>query len=101
MDENQIQLVKEIRELDQQASTYLIKLPSLIDTFIIDNEYANCQSRIQSILMQSIFGEVYDDICWFLYEWQPGYTIEVLGGTVYILNTEEDYYNYLRKEYVN
>lgn len=98
MDAKLIQLVREIRELDTEADTYAQKVVYPIDMFLLDNEYANCQALIQSKLMRVVFGDMYEDVTWFLYEWKPGFTIDVQGFDTFTINTEEDYYKYLETQ---
>lgn len=102
MHENLIKLIKEIRELDQKAEEYINKLVYPIDMFMVDNEHSNCQSLIQSKLMREVFGDMYEDVTWFLYEWKPGYTITTGANTpeekTYVIETEENYYKYLEAQ---
>lgn len=98
MDKKLIQLVREIKELDNTAKNYINKLITPIDSFLVDNEYSRCNRIIQRKLLNEVFGDMYEDILWFLHEWQPGFTIEVRGLPIFIINTEEDYYKYLETQ---
>lgn len=97
MDKKLINLVRKIKDLDTQAIEYINKVMYPIDCFILDNEYSNCNALIQSALLKQVFGDMYEDISWFLYEWKPGYTIGV-GDVTYVINSEEDYYKYLETQ---
>lgn len=92
-----IELVKELKRLDIQAENYISKLPSEF-SIIFDNDYTNCKGLMFDKTAQILFGSMYEDIMWFLYEWKPGNKkpqIWLADGTTYVLETEEDYYKYL------
>ena len=94
-----IEVVKQLRLISEQQETYLDKVPRDIVTVIFDNEYANLQSRISQVLFNQLFGDLADDVSWFLYEFKPGVTPGPHcihnDKTEYTFNTDEDYYKYL------
>lgn len=97
MNKELIDLIKEIRVLDAQGEAYLSTIPTPFDMILVENDFQIANYKIQNILMRQVFGNTYEDICWFLYEWKPGYSIKTQDGVEYTFNTEEDYYKYLER----
>ena len=93
-----IEVVRQLKELDTLAQEYISKVPTGFDV-IYDNDYANTLGQINDVLVQALFKDYSADIFWFLYEWKPGKNtpqIILEDGTEIILETEEDYYQYLK-----
>ena len=93
-----IEVVKRIKELNTEGHNYLDNLPTGLDV-IYDNDYANTIGQINDVLVHALFKDYSADIFWFLYEWKPGKNtpqIILEDGTEIILETEEDYYQYLK-----
>lgn len=92
-----IELVKKLKKLDNEAEAYLDKLPSEFN-IVFDNTYTSSRGRMLDITMIELFGGMYEDVAWFLYEWKPGNKKPctwLADGTAYIFETEDDYYKYL------
>jgi len=83
------QLFREIYKLQQEADEYIDKLPSDIATSYVDNGYVNPQLLIQEKLMQAVFNEHYESVCWFLYEWKRGYEVGIGGIETKIYSIDE------------
>lgn len=98
MKKDKIDLVRKIKGLNILGDAYLNTLSAPFDTVLIDNEYQDTNGRIQDLLMRRVFGDLYEDVSWFLYEWQPGFNIKTEKGVEYTFNTEEDYYKYLETQ---
>lgn len=96
---NLVDLVRELRKQQIGGTEYLSTLPYEFRTLLIENKHAESMWEAQSLLMKAAFGEWYEDVYWFLYEFTPGSSPGphlVLGdGTEYVFNTDEDYYAYL------
>ena len=99
-----IDTLRKIRALYDKQQIYTDKLPREFYDLIVDNEYINNSQLMVDRLADAYFGELADDVCWFIYEWKPhdddrpDITIE---GREYGIKTEEDYYAYLKEEYGN
>jgi len=85
------QLFREIYKLYQEAEEYLNKLPDDIrySGYIFDNGCINPLMIMKDRLMEAAFGEHYQSVEWFLYEWQPGYEVGVDGVETKIHNIDE------------
>lgn len=93
-----IDLVKELRALDIRGQAYLSTIPYPFDMAMVDNEYQHMNTAAQAILMKAVFGDLYEDVYWFFYEWHPGFSMTTADGVEYVFNTEEDYYKYLETQ---
>jgi len=95
-----IEIVKEIKRRTNLNNAYLDTVPSEFIGCVYDNDYANNNGVIADIMAKALFGDMYDEIGWFWYEWKPNNAttphLILVDGTEYIFNTEEQYYVYLR-----
>jgi hypothetical protein len=84
------QLFRDIYKLQQEADEYIKKLPSDIKRsgIIFDNGYFVPQMIIKDKLMEAAFGEHYQSVEWFLYEWEPGFEVrfEDKGAKIYSID---------------
>ena len=98
-----VSTVRQIRALMLQQDAYVDSLPADIRVFVFDNAYCDLKDRQNSILAEALFGDLYEDIAWFLYEYVPGSTgphAQLADGSEFTFHTDEDYYTYL-EEIVN
>lgn len=98
MNEELIKVLQEVRKLRIEADAYLDSLPSDLSPYVMDNTYVNAVSMIGDKLLKRLFGTMYEDVSWFLYEFKPRETPQIwlADGTPITLNSDDDYYNYLR-----
>lgn len=100
--EKLINLLKELRRLNQASRAYLDDYPHLFQDLVIGSEYAENLHRGQSLLLKHVFGEYAEDVEWFLYEFTPGSSpgphVILADGTEYVFKTDEDYYEYFRTQ---
>ena len=78
------ELFRKIYKLQQEADAYIEKVPTDISISYIDNGFINSILIIKDLLMEEVFGEHYQSVEWFLYEWQPGYEVE--GTNIYSID---------------
>jgi len=99
MNEQLINVVRKLRELDNQGDKYIQTIPSDINSVFFDNIYVNALDMQKNILIESLFGDMAEDVKWFLYEFEPGKSpgphCITAEGTAYTYQTDEDYYKYL------
>jgi hypothetical protein len=94
-----IEVVKELKQLEDSNTKFLDILPTSLFS-ITDNEYVNNQQEAKDLLIRALFKENTEDIFWFLFEWEKGKKtpqIYLESGEEIILETEDDYYQYLEK----
>ena len=95
-----INVVKQLRKLTQRQDQYIESLPREFQEVVQDNEYTNCASMQTDVVLKELFGsEMYEDVCWFLYEFTPGKSPGphiIVNGTEYFLLSDDDYYEYLK-----
>lgn len=94
-----IELVKVLRKLRLEADEYIDKVPNDLSIYIMDNTYANALGIMNDRLLEAVFGDAYEDVSWFLYEFRPKGTPQIwlADGTPITLTCDEDYYEYLRE----
>lgn len=100
MDIKLIEVVKKLKALDTKGNDYVNSLPQPFDMCVIDNDYSSSLISSFHIMLKEIFKEHEEDIAWFLYEWKPGNKepqIWLADGTAIIVETEDQYYEYLAK----
>lgn len=93
-----IEVVRELKRLDTKSQAYINSIPSEF-SIIFDNEYTDSKCKMNDLLIHALFKEKAEDIFWFIYEWEPGKKtpqIWLADDTEIILETEEDYYKYLK-----
>jgi hypothetical protein len=102
MNQNKIQVVKELRLSMQAQDNYLAKLPREFQELLFENEYANLQDTQRDQLMRTLFAEHYEDVMWFLYEFTAGKStgphVISQDGTKYTFRNDNDYYTYLETQ---
>jgi hypothetical protein len=98
MKEKLISVLKEVRSLHREANNYLDKVPNDLQMYIMDNTYSNAISIINDRLLHALFGNMYEDVSWFLFEFKPKDTPQIwlADNTPITLTCDEDYYQYLR-----
>lgn len=96
-----VNIVRKIRTLNNESATYITSIPSDICAAFFDNTYVNNLQTQKELLITSLFGDMAEDVCWFLYEFTPGSSAGphciTPDGTEYVYRTDEDYYDYLIK----
>ena len=84
-----IEVFKKLVALNKKQNDYIDRVPSDISAVVFDNEYINIQGQMMDLLIQNYFGDQADSIYWFLYDWKPGYSVEVDGQQTMINNIDE------------
>lgn len=96
-----VNIVRKIRTLDNESDAYTSSIPSDISAAFFDNTYVNNLQTQKELLITALFGDMAEDINWFLYEFTPGSSAGphciTPDGTEYVYRTDEDYYDYLIK----
>ena len=94
-------------EFNEKSTKYIDSIPSDLRESVYNNEYINNTSSIFDIIAKKYFGDLYEDICWFIYEcndrikaWQyqdspPNVTIH---GREYWINDLQSYLHYAKIE---
>ena len=92
-----IEVVKRLKALNTEADKYLDKLPEDLLTFVYDNVHANCIGLKVDALAQTLFGEHYETVEWYLYEFEPSDSPQLwlADGTPVTLSCDEDFVRYL------
>jgi hypothetical protein len=89
--------LKDYIQADKQGDIFLESINPQIVSAFYDNDYVNSLHRKNDLALKMAFGSLYDEICWFLYDWKPGFEIQV-NDVAYIINDVNDYIKYLVKE---
>lgn len=84
----------------ERGSAWIDSMPSDINSAFFDNTYVNSLDTQISLTQKMLFGDLYEDISWFLYEWNPKHgVITMPDGTSYNIQTLDDYISYLIDEH--
>ena len=97
-----VSVARELRGLMLQQSAYIESLPKHVREFVFDNDYTALQDRQNALLSEAFFGDMYEDVAWFLYEFVPGSKgphVTLEDGQEFTFNADEDYYSYLEAVY--
>jgi hypothetical protein len=96
-----IEVVRKLREIESRQHAYINKLPADISGAVFDNEYSNLQGYKFDLVLQALFGDFAEDVYWFLYDFVPGNTpgphVVESNNTEHTFNSDDDYYDYLKK----
>lgn len=91
--------VEQIKGYEEQRQEYLDKIPSDINAAFFDNEYCNLSGLMFDEAMKAaLTPELYEDVCWFLWDWKPGFEISTPEGKKHVINNINDYFT-ITKEY--
>ena len=83
-----------------KQAKYLERIPDDIVNGVFDNEHANLGSNaLDRILRVYVPADLLLELDWFVYEWKPGYTITTVDCIEYVINTKDEFFDYLDKEY--
>jgi hypothetical protein len=79
---------------------YLDSIPPDINSVFFDNAYVNNLAMQRDVLIEELFGDMAEDVFWFLYEFEagksPGPHLILADGIKYTFVTDESYYEYLK-----
>lgn len=95
-----IDLLKLIRKCEKRKDAYLDKLPIGLNVAFIENDMHDAQTEVQCELMKAVFGDLYDEVAWFLWDLNmtsEGPHIVEADGKMWTFKTDEDYYKYLEE----
>jgi hypothetical protein len=92
-----IDVVRELKRLNNVAEDFVEEVPYCIASSIFDNDYANAKGLSVELLIRALFQDDTEEIFWFLYEFKPKPTPQLwlADGTAIAFTCEEDYYKYL------
>lgn len=97
-----INTVRQLKQLVTEQHKYLDSVPPDIACFLIDNSYTERLRQQVDLVIAQLFGDMAEDVCWFLYEFEagqsPGPHVILADGKAYTYITDEDYYEYLKNE---
>lgn len=72
-----------------KGNEFMDTVPASISPSLFDNEWTDSICRINDLLMQEFFGEHYESVAWFLYDWTPGMEVEFEGVKAKIMDLEQ------------
>ena len=93
-----INVVRFLKASQTKSDLYVDSLPSQMSEMIIDNDYSQTQYSMMDAVMESLFGDMYEAIWWFLIEWNPiknpSFWLEDKSEVK--ITCENDFYEYLK-----
>lgn len=103
MKQELIDVVRNLKDSYARGQQYLNSIPSDIRSVVFDNQYTERLEHDIDLLINALFGDAYDDIGWFLYEYDAerasaGPHLILADGTEYTFKTNADYYQYLKDQ---
>ena len=87
-------LLHTLMELRRKEDEWVESLPGEIRSAFYENVYVNNILLEFDHLLKFAIGDLYEDVQWFLYDWKPGYEIQV-NETKHVIKTLDDYMRYL------
>jgi hypothetical protein len=103
---NKTELFKALYAERVKGAKYIESLPTDISAAFFDNEYANCSSFSNTMLLKYAFGEHFEAVEWFFYEWKPGMVCMMVLTTgtqcekvefKKVINNIDDYIDWMRE----
>jgi len=74
---------------------YIDSIPRDIVSAFFDNEYVNNIVTSLDNTLEILLGvDLFDEYAWFVWDWKPGYSIEIQDHK-YIINNIDDFMKYL------
>jgi len=98
-----VEVVSTLYENRKKQKRYLDDLRKIeggsgICEFVFENTYIELESKSNDLLMKAFFGNLVDDVYWFLYDWEKGFTITV-NNRQFVINSIDDYFKYADEVY--
>jgi hypothetical protein len=96
-----IDVLKKIRKLNTDQDSYLDSVPRDLRCSVFDNKFAELEGLKYDMLMQTLFGDLYEDVCWFLYEFNPN-NLSINSPHIvdndkeYTFKSDDDVYEYFK-----
>lgn len=88
-------LVEDNLSYKENNIKYIESIPKDIASAFFDNEYVNnIAITAENTLVTLLGSNLYDEYTWFVWDWKPGYTIEIQDHK-YIINNIDDFMKYL------
>ena len=88
-------LVEDNLSYKENNIKYIESIPKDIASAFIDNEYVNNIATSLDNTLEILLGvDLFDEYAWFVWDWKPGYTIEIQDHK-YIINNIDDFMKYL------
>jgi len=99
MKQELILLVRKLKDMEEEMDQYIDTVPLDLRQVLFDNSYVNGMALQRDRLVEALFGDMAEDIFWFLCEFKagrsPGPHVILKDGTEFTFNYNEDYYKYL------
>ena len=89
-------IAKRVKTLYKQQEEYLETIPTDIRPLFYDNEATNCDGLIIDAIAKELFGEMYEEFCWYVYEWDGSPSKCGYNDVEYIIKNEEDYFKWIK-----
>lgn len=88
--------------LELTKEQYINSIPKDISAAIFDNTYQENTTKQFELLFGHVFGDMANDVFWFLYECKPSRCNTIISnGTEYIVKSLDDYLLYAKQEMFN
>ena len=95
---NILQYIYNCSKLANEYTENLRNADAMFANYIEENDKVEFLYRINDKLMTTLFGDMVNDISWFLYEWKPEMNFEI-EDRHFVINNIDDFCNYIEQEY--
>ncbi len=95
---NILQYIYNCSKLANEYTENLRNADAMFANYIEENDKVEFLYRINDKLMTTLFGDMVNDISWFLYEWKPEMNFEI-EDRHFVINNIDDFCNYIEEEY--
>lgn len=93
-------LTKYRKEIEY-GDKWLDKIPGDVNAAFFDNGYVNSVLSRETLAMEWLFGDLHEEISWFLYEWSlKNGKVVMPDGTKYNIKSLDEYIAYLVNEHL-
>lgn len=97
---NKLDIIKLIIDEYKIRCEWLDSLPIEIQSAFFDNAYVQSLHRTNDKALTLALGtELYEDLCWFLYDKPNGKSTVTFDGKPYDIETVEDYLSFVKEVY--
>ena len=79
------------RKLDNYPMTY--------STLIVEDDYVNDTLMLNDFLLEKLFPDHYERLCWFIWDWIHGASV-LVNGKEYVINNVDDYLKFKEETWV-
>lgn len=96
---DKVELITQLCSLREQENLALDAFPNVFQVALLESDYvAALFGQIRVLLQHSFTEGELEDVTWFFYEWQPGFSV-VVNGKEWVINNEVEFLEYFAAQH--